>query len=185
MHQATRISEIAMVVSVGSAALSAYFAYTTSPLYQGTRPKISFHTASNNHGQAADGQFDCETVLVIENEGEYPARGVVARINPLVPSCTIEASHEVEIVPLTDGMRLVKLAAIPVAGRTTISVRARLPKDEKAANKAGYEVWLDAPRVLDVGHEYGPARRDHQKCSGNVGPYGPGSPIGPNWILLD
>lgn len=148
------------------ATMAAFFAYTSSPFYKGTQPQLVFAFQRTNSGPDGEGWHHGHLQVRIRNLSANPAKNVYVGIRTLGTSIPIKCIPNHSITEESDGIRMVKLELIPPNGHVDITASTRLKAGE--ADPLGYEIWRDAPSVISVYGEFGPAQFAPGASSSNV-----------------
>ncbi len=98
--------------------------YTQTPLFEGTRPKLTYWTeSSNTNTKDADGHYHSSVKIMIENKSRFPAKDVYVVICPLdCAEVNVETAYHVETVRGADasGQNFLLLKTIPA--NTTVQL---------------------------------------------------------------
>lgn len=130
---------ISSVATTCLAALSVWFLFTQTPLFEGTRPRLSYFVVrSNSVEKDADGLMASTVAITVQNKSRYPAKDVYVVVGSLGKTgWSIDSQyHAEELTRPGDGPRIILLKTVPANSEATVRCVERV-----AEFPEGIESW--------------------------------------------
>lgn len=107
---------ITAIIALVYTVRSVEYLFTTTPLYEGTRPQLSFHTSTSNSVEKdKDGLMAASPILWIHNTSKFAAKDVYVVIKPLGKSgWTVDCEYPIEeLKDVGDNRRIIVVKTLP------------------------------------------------------------------------
>lgn len=153
------------------------YLFTTTPLYEGARPQLFFHsTGSNSIEPDANGKFSSTIAVTVANPSRFAARDVYIAIQPLgQDGWSLSGQYAAsDLANPNPGHRLVLLKTVPPRSEATVFCKETVEKfledtdlhifsgPDELERKAGKE-FKYAGSVSQVYTEFGNAQHLYKK----------------------
>ena len=161
-------ARFASIAAIAASAASAYFTWARSPFFDAPPAHMAYWHVQSNSLTKDKLPESAELRVIVANNSDRPARNVLVVVTPLYPTAEISCNVEYEVLDGPKGSRLVTLERIPPHSSVEVHVSEDVKAYPERFSYMGGAKFKYCAEVEDVQTEFGPVRRDYQKCKDNT-----------------